>query len=611
MCGIVGGISTKNVVPVILEGLARLEYRGYDSVGVAIVDSNNKLLRERATGRVKELAEICAKNQNFNGLFGIGHTRWATHGGVNVGNAHPHFSNETLAIVHNGIIENYARHRAELKNQGYVFDSETDTEVIAHLIHSLLKKNNNLFESVKTAVSMLKGAYAIAVVSTDSPNEIVCARFGCPLVLGVGQNGMFFASDISALLPVTDKVVYLEDGDVAKLELSTYTIYDKTNNLVKRELGTSKLSKYNTELGQYSHYMQKEIFEQPYAILETLQSLGDKFYPEKFGDLATEIFKKINKVQIIACGTSLNAGHIAKYWIEEFTDIECNIDIASEYRYRRVAVNPDCLIVNISQSGETADTLAAVKYAYELGMTNSLSICNVPESSLVRLSKLHILTEAGPEVGVASTKAFTTQLVVLLYLTFTLAKVRGLLSAEAETEVMQNLRKLPHLITATLSLEKNIKGMAREIASTKNALFLGRNALYPIAIEGALKLKEISYIHAESYATGELKHGPLALIDKDMPCVVLMPSGLLLDKMESNIQEILARNGIVYLFTDSDSEVVKSCHKAIQLDTKDVVTYLLPIVYVVPLQLLSYHVAIFKGTDVDKPRNLAKSVTVE
>lgn len=611
MCGVVGGLSSKNIVPIILEGLSRLEYRGYDSVGVAVIDNQNKLIRERATGRVKELTAMCEKNNDFAGQIGIGHTRWATHGGVNVENAHPHFSNDSLAVVHNGIIENHAVLKAELITEGYRFDSETDTEVIAHLVHSIFKQNNDLFASVKLAISRLKGAYAIGVVSTTNTKELICARLGSPLVLGVGNNEMFFASDISALLPVTDQVVYLEDGDVAKLEHGSYIINDKNNNVVTRVVNTSSLSKYNTELGNYSHYMQKEIFEQPYAILNTLQSLRDKFYPEKFGRDAANIFKNITKVQIIACGTSLNAGNIAKYWIEEFTDLECSIEIASEYRYRKVSVNRDSLIVSISQSGETADTIAAIKYAHELGMMNSLAVCNVNESSLVRLSKLHILTEAGPEIGVASTKAFTTQLVVLLYLTFTLAKVRGLLSSAAEVEYMQNLRKLPHLITATFSMEDDIKAMAIKLAKKKNALFLGRNTLYPIAIEGALKLKEISYIHAESYATGELKHGPLALIDEDMPCVVLMPSQVLLDKVESNVQEILARKGIVYLFTDTNSAVNTHCKQVIQLRTQDVAAYLLPIIYVVPLQLLSYHVAICKNTDVDKPRNLAKSVTVE
>jgi len=611
MCGVVGGVSTKNVVPVILEGLARLEYRGYDSVGVAVIDSKNRLVRERATGRVKELSDLCVTNKDFMGICGIGHTRWATHGGVNIPNAHPHFSNDSIAVVHNGIIENYAGLKLELIRQGYKFDSDTDTEVIAHLIHSIFKENHDLFEAVKIVVSMLKGAYAIGVMGIDNPNVMICARLGSPLVLGIGNNETFFASDISALLPVTDKVVYLEDGDVAKLELNTYTVYDKNNRLVNRKINVSRLSKDSTELGNYSHYMQKEIFEQPYAILETLQSLSDKFYPEKFGLDAEKIFKNIDKVQIIACGTSFNAGYIAKYWIEELTGLECSVEIASEYRYRKVAVNKNSLIVNISQSGETADTIAAIKYAHELGMTNTLSICNVPESSLVRLSKLHILTEAGPEIGVASTKAFTTQLVVLLYLSFTLAKVRGFLDEKEELEAMQNLRKLPHLITAVLGLDEEIKAMATEIAGYKNALFLGRNVLYPIATEGALKLKEISYIHAESYATGELKHGPLALIDDDMPCIVLMPENLLLDKIESNVQEILARKGLVYLFTDNESDVTKACKKVITLNTKDVAPYLLPIIYVVPLQLLAYYVAICKNTDVDKPRNLAKSVTVE
>ncbi len=608
MCGIVGGLSERNVVPIILEGLSRLEYRGYDSVGVAVIEHTNKLNRERVTGRVKALTELCNTNK-LKGTIGIGHTRWATHGKVTEENAHPHFSQNKIAIVHNGIIENYASLREDLIKQGYIFESQTDTEVIVHLISSLYK--TDLLSAVKEAITKLHGAYAIGVICNDNPNEIICARFGSPLVLGVGINEMFFASDISALLPVTQKVVYLEEGDIAHIYMDNYTIYDSNNQEVQRTVNISTLSVSQTELGQYRHYMQKEIFEQPNAISETLLSLGNEFNADIFGADAHDIFKNIDKVQIIACGTSLNAGHIAKYWLEEYANIECTIDIASEYRYRPVVANKNTLIVNISQSGETADTLASVKYAHELGMLYSLSVCNVNESSLVRLSKLHILTQAGPEIGVASTKAFTTQLIVLLYLTFTIAKVRGRLNANEEIDIIDNLRKLPHLILDILALDPELISMAKEFEHKQHSLFLGRNTLYPVATEGALKLKEISYIHAESYAAGELKHGPLALIDKEMPSIVMMPSQLLMDKTRSNIQEVLARQGIVYVFTDIEDEFTNSCHKTIHMPTKDLPSYLLPILYAIPLQLLAYHTALIKGTDVDKPRNLAKSVTVE
>jgi len=608
MCGIVGGISERNIVPIILEGLSRLEYRGYDSAGVAIIDNNSELQRRRVTGRVNQLANLC-QSTNFKGNIGIGHTRWATHGGVSIDNSHPHFSNDLMAVVHNGIIENYSEIREELKQNGYIFESQTDTEVIVHLIHLFYIKHANLLLAVKAAIKKLHGAYAIGVISKNNLNEIVCARLGSPLILGVGINEMFFASDISALLPVTQKVVYLEDGDIAHLELSCFKVLDKEDRLVERKTNLSELSINQTELGLYRHYMQKEIFEQPQAIADTLQSLGNSFEPNLFGMDAVTIFKTINKVQIVACGTSNNAGMIAKYWIEEFAGIDCSVDLASEYRYRKIPPNKDTLIINISQSGETADTLSSIRYAHELGMTNSLSICNVPESSLVRLSKLHILTQAGPEIGVASTKAFTTQLVVLLYLAYTLTKVRGLL--QHEDKIIEQMRKLPQLVLDILTVEPSLKEMAKELEHKEHALFLGRNTLYPVAIEGALKLKEISYIHAESYAAGELKHGPLALIDNAMPIIVLMPTNLLLDKMKSNVQEILARQGTIYIFTDADDEILDKCYKTITLPTKDVPNYLLPILYTIPLQLLAYHTAIIKGTDVDKPRNLAKSVTVE
>ncbi|MCC2625469.1 MAG: glmS [Burkholderiales bacterium] len=609
MCGVVGGVSERNMVPIILEGLSRLEYRGYDSAGITVIGSSNKLARQRVTGRVEELAKICG-NENFRGLCGIGHTRWATHGGVTIDNAHPHFSNDKIALVHNGIIENYAPIREELKAKGYEFKSETDTEVIVHLIHSLYVTNKNLLLSVKEATKQLHGAYAIGVMCVDNPDEMVCARLGAPLILGLGIGEMFFASDISALLPVTQKVVYLEDGDVAIITRAGYKVYDAHDKEIFRKPNISELSVTQTELNGYRHYMQKEIFEQPDAIAQTLQSLGNSFNTNVFGRDAGKIFKQIDQVQIIACGTSYNAGMVAKYWIEDFAGLECRVDIASEYRYSKPPKRPNTLIVSLSQSGETADTLASVKYAHELGMTNTLAICNVAESSLTRLSKLSILTQAGPEIGVASTKAFTTQLVVLLYLANTLAMTKGhLTSNDAEARIRQ-MRCLPQLIIDTLKLEEQLKLIAKEMEYKQHALFLGRNTLYPIAVEGSLKLKEISYIHAEAYAAGELKHGPLALIDKEMPAIILMPGNLLHDKVKSNVQEVLARQGVVYLFTDTEEDVTAKCHRVVKMP-ENIAEYLLPIIYTIPLQLLSYHTAITKGTDVDKPRNLAKSVTVE
>lgn len=608
MCGVVGGIGERNVVSVILEGLSRLEYRGYDSVGVAIIGDNGNLMRQRVTGRVHQLTELCQQTK-FKAHVGIGHTRWATHGGVSETNAHPHFSKDTLAIVHNGIIENYVELRNELIQQGYVFDSETDTEVIVHLVHSIYVETKDLLTALKQAITRLHGAYAIGIINRENPEEILCARAGSPMVIGLGIEENYFASDISALLPVTQKFIYLEEGDIARITIDGYEIWDKDGNSVTRQVNISELSAAATELGHYRHYMQKEIFEQPKAVADTMQHLGNSFDPAIFGTEAENIFKSISKVQIIACGTSYNAGSIAKYWIEEFANLECAVDIASEYRYRKIPTNKDTLVISISQSGETADTMASIKYAIELGMTNTLAICNVPESSLVRLSKLKVLTQAGPEIGVASTKAFTTQLVVLLYLAFTLAKVRGQL--ENESSVIEEIRKLPHLVLEALSVEDDIKQIAKEFEYKHNALFLGRHTMAPVAMEGALKLKEISYIHAESYAAGELKHGPLSLIDKDMPVIVAMPHNLLADKVKSNIQEVLARQGQVYLFTDKDDELSKQCYRTVVIPAKDVPSYLAPIVYTIPMQLLAYHTAIAKGTDVDKPRNLAKSVTVE
>ena len=612
MCGIVGGVSGRNVVAVILEGLSRLEYRGYDSVGIAIIDDIGDLARVRTIDRVKTLGEICNAN-HFRGTIGIGHTRWATHGGVSEDNAHPHFSHECIGVVHNGIIENYAELKKELQLAGYVFTSQTDTEVIAHLIHSILQtQNGDWLKAVKLAIKRLHGAYAIGVINRDRPDELICARLGSPLVLGVGIEEMYFASDISALLPVTQKVIYLEEGDLSLIERDKFSIWDKNDQPVERHLQISELSAAASELGQYRHYMQKEIFEQPQVIADTMKYLGRKFDPAIFGAKAAKIFSQIDKVQIIACGTSYNAGSIARYWIEEYAGIECAVEIASEYRYRKMPVKPNTLIISISQSGETADTIASIKYAIDQGMDKTLAICNVPESSLIRLSQLNVLTKAGPEIGVASTKAFTTQLVVLLYLAFTLAKVHGRLSSEEESQIIEQIYRLPQYLLAGLSVEEEVKKIALEFEYKHNALFLGRHTMAPIAMEAALKLKEISYIHAESYAAGELKHGPLALIDKDMPVLVVMPNELLADKVKSNIQEVLARQGQVYLFTDDEeNDLIAQCYKSIVLPVKHAPEYLLPIIYTVPLQLLAYHTAIAKGTDVDKPRNLAKSVTVE
>lgn len=612
MCGVVGGISNKDTIQVILNGLSHLEYRGYDSVGVAVINFEEELMRKRIIGRVKTLSQMCEADAKFKGQAGIGHTRWATHGEVNVINAHPHLSHDIIAVVHNGIIENHHEIRDDLIAKGYIFESDTDTEAIAHLIHYFYIQNNNLLDAVQSATQKLLGAYAIGVLAKNSPHEVICAKLGSPLILGVGEGEMFFASDISALIQITQKIVYLEEGDIAKLTLANYKVINKNGEEVTRAYHLSSLNLNQANLGQYRYYMQKEILEQPRAISDTLQCLGEEFDPKVFGDKAWEIFNQITKVQIIACGTSYNAGLIAKYWIEEYANLECSVEIASEYHYRKVVVDTNCLIVNISQSGETADTLASVKYAHSLGMTNSLSICNVPESSLVRLSKLHVLTQAGIEIGVASTKAFTTQLVVLLYFAFTLAKVKGLLDKTQEEVIMKNLKHLPQLISQLFSIDSQIQEVANSLEHTQNALFLGRHVLYPIAIEGALKLKEISYIHAESYAGGELKHGPLALIDNKMPVIILMPSQLLVDKVKSGVQEILARQGMVYLFTDcKNSEVHSKCYKVVNLPLDNVPSYLIPILYVVPLQLLAYYTALAKGTDVDKPRNLAKSVTVE
>ena len=610
MCGIIGAVAQRNVVPILLEGLRRLEYRGYDSAGLAVLVDGG-LTRVRKPGRVAELeAEI--KNQKTHGNLGIAHTRWATHGNPSERNAHPHVSEDSLAVVHNGIIENHEALRLRLSGIGYTFTSDTDTEVIAHLIHFYFRQEKDLFQATRKAVAELKGTYAIGVICADAPNRMVCAREGSPLLIGVGIEEHFIASDVSALLPVTQKVVYLEEGDVADVGLLDFRIVDRSGKPVSRPVKISELSPDRAELSGYRHYMQKEIFEQPRALAETLEealSFGD-LNPRIFGEQAAETLSAVDSVTIIACGTSFHAAMVARYWLESVAGIPCSAEVASEYRYRDSVPNPKALIVTISQSGETADTLAALKHAKSLGHAHSLSICNAPESALVRESGLRFLTRAGPEIGVASTKAFTTQLTALLLLALVLGKLRGRISAEQEKAHLEALRHLPAMVNQVLLLEPQIAFWAERMAFKQHALFLGRGPHYPIAMEGALKLKEISYIHAEAYPAGELKHGPLALVDSDMPVVAIAPNDALLEKLKSNLQEVRARGGELYVLADQDSQM--QAQEGIHLiKLPEHAGLLSPILHTVPLQLLAYHAALHKGTDVDKPRNLAKSVTVE
>jgi glucosamine--fructose-6-phosphate aminotransferase (isomerizing) len=608
MCGIVGAASGRNIVPILIEGLLRLEYRGYDSAGLAIVA--NGLTRLRSTGRVAELAER-AKEQKTEGTLGIAHTRWATHGAPSERNAHPHVSGD-LAIVHNGIIENHDVMRRTLTAQGYTFVSDTDTEVIAHLIESIRKKGVELFQATREAVAKLEGAYAIAVVSADNPDRLVVARKGAPLLLGIGDGETFAASDVSALLQVTQRVIYLEEGDCAELTKAGYRILDVNGTPVQRPIHVSQLSAQSVELGPYRHYMQKEIFEQPGAVAATLENVfgARSLQPGLFGVEADEIFKGVTSVNIVACGTSYHAGVVARYWIESVAGLPCNVEIASEYRYRKSVPDPTGLFVTISQSGETADTLAALSYAKQMGYEKTLTICNVPESALMRQSRLRYLTRAGPEIGVASTKAFTTQLASLFLLTLVLARCRGKLTPDEEAQHLATLRHLPAALNVVLQVEERVIEWAKRFANKHHALFLGRGIHYPIALEGALKLKEISYIHAEAYAAGELKHGPLALVDAEMPVVAIAPNDALLEKLKSNLQEVRARGGELYVFADDDAHIEES--EAVHvIKLTDHAGLLSPILHVVPLQLLAYHAALQKGTDVDKPRNLAKSVTVE
>ena len=609
MCGIVGAVSTRNIVPILIEGLKRLEYRGYDSCGVAVF--NDGLQRARSVARVAELDEQISQS-GLSGFTGISHTRWATHGAPVTFNAHPHFSadksgTQRIALVHNGIIENYEEIRSELKALGYEFVSQTDTEVVAHLVNHLY--DGDLFHTVQKTVKRLSGAYAIAVFCKDEPHRVVGARFGCPLIVGLGNNENFLASDAMALAGATDQIVYLEEGDVVDLQRESICITDKNDAEVVRTINTVSAYSGAIDLGPYRHYMQKEIFEQPRAITDTLEGVH-AFVPELFGAQAAAVFNDIDAVHILACGTSLYSGMTAKYWLESVAGIPTQVEIASEYRYRTPAVNPNALIVVISQSGETADTLAALKYAKELGHRHSLAICNVGTSAMVRETELAYLTRAGVEIGVASTKAFSTQLAALFLLTLTLAKLRGRLSDDEERTHLKNLRHLPAAIQSVLALEPHIIAWADAFARKENALFLGRGLHYPIALEGALKLKEISYIHAEAYPAGELKHGPLALVTEEMPVVTIAPNDTLIEKLKSNMQEVRARGGQLYVFADADSRIVpnEGIH-VIRLPEH--YGLLSPILHVVPLQLLAYHTALARGTDVDKPRNLAKSVTVE
>ncbi|EKP0297399.1 glutamine--fructose-6-phosphate transaminase (isomerizing) [Aeromonas veronii] len=610
MCGIVGAVAQRDVAEILVEGLRRLEYRGYDSAGVAVFSANQPLQRVRRLGKVAELAKALDE-QPVHGGTGIAHTRWATHGEPSERNAHPHVS-EHIVVVHNGIIENHEELREELKALGYVFSSDTDTEVIAHLVHHELKSAGSLLAAMQTAVKQLRGAYGTVVMDSRDDSRVVVARSGSPLVIGRGIGENFIASDQMALLPVTRRFIFLEEGDVAEVTRRDVHIFDTNGNAVVREEQESELSHDAGDKGEYRHYMLKEIHEQPKAITNTLEGrLGsDHVVVESFGNGARAIFDKVEHVQIVACGTSYHSGMVARYWFEEIAGVSCDVEIASEFRYRKSVVRPNSLLVTLSQSGETADTLAALRLAKESGYMSSLAICNVPGSSLVRESDLAFMTRAGAEIGVASTKAFTTQLAGLLMLVASVGHCRGHLSAAAEAELVKALQALPLRIKESLALAKDIETLAEEFADKQHSLFLGRGSQYPIAMEGALKLKEISYIHAEAYAAGELKHGPLALIDAEMPIIVVAPNNDLLEKLKSNVEEVRARGGILYVFADADTGF-KSDETMRVMNLNHVEEVIAPIVYTVPLQLLSYHVALIKGTDVDQPRNLAKSVTVE
>lgn len=609
MCGIVGAIAGRDVVPVLIEGLKRLEYRGYDSSGIAVLDGA-QVRRVRRTGRVAEMAQA-AQAEQLGATLGIGHTRWATHGGVTEANAHPHIS-AGVALVHNGIIENHEAQREKLRALGYTFESQTDTEVIAHLIHHHLGSAGDLLTALQRTVKELTGAYALAVMSQAEPERFVCARMGCPLLIGVGEGENFVASDVSAIVQATRQVIFLEEGDTAELRRDGVRIFDGNDAPVERPLHLSDVSLASLELGPFRHFMQKEIHEQPRALADTIEAAIDaKGFPASlFGANAEAVLRDIEGVQILACGTSYYAGMTARYWIEAIAGLPCSVEIASEYRYRAAYANPKHLIVTISQSGETLDTMEALKYAKSLGHLHTLSICNVPESAIPRASELVCYTRAGAEIGVASTKAFTTQLAVLFQLTMVLGKLQGRVSDAEEAEYLEQLRFLPGSVQHALNLEPQIMAWAERFAPKENALFLGRGLHYPIALEGALKLKEISYVHAEAYPAGELKHGPLALVDAAMPVVVIAPNDRLLEKVKSNMQEVRARGGELFVFADQDSHFSDSEGVHV-IRTPRHAGVLSPVIHTIPVQLLAYHTALARGTDVDKPRNLAKSVTVE
>ncbi len=609
MCGIVGAVAQRDVAPILLEGLRRLEYRGYDSAGMAVLGPDGTLQRLRAVGKVRSLADRLAR-EPIAGTTGVAHTRWATHGAPTENNAHPHVSGERVVVVHNGIIENHAELRAELEAAGYAFTSDTDTEVIAHLVHRELSGGSGLLAAVTAAVAVLRGAYALGVVSVEEPGRLVAARSGSPLVVGAGIGEHFIASDVGALLPVTQRFAFLEEGDVVDLGRDGFRVYND-GAAVERPVRTTELTADAVERGEYRHYMLKEIFEQPAAVAETLEGrlVDDRLLEESFGTAAPDIFDGVRSVHIIACGTSFHAGQVARYWLEGLAGVPCHVEVASEFRYRRPVVPADALFVAISQSGETADTLAALREARTLGYRATLAICNVPESSLVREADLVLMTRAGPEIGVASTKAFTTQLVALMLLTLALGR-RHALDATSAAHLVRELRELPGRIEEVLGLNDEIRAIAERFTDKHHALFLGRGAHYPVAMEGALKLKEISYIHAEAYPAGELKHGPLALVDADMPVVAVAPNNELLEKLRSNLQEVRARGGELIVFADEHTGIQSGPGVEV-LPVAPVHDAISPIVFTVPLQLLAYHAAVFKGTDVDQPRNLAKAVTVE
>ena len=610
MCGIVGAVAQRDVAEILINGLHRLEYRGYDSAGVAVVDPNHELHRVRCLGKVKALDEAVAVKPLIGGT-GIAHTRWATHGEPSEANAHPHTSGN-FAVVHNGIIENHEELRELLKSRGYVFNSQTDTEVIAHLVEWEMRTAATLLEAVQKTVKQLTGAYGMVVLDREHPEHLVAARSGSPLVIGLGIGENFLASDQLALLSVTRRFIYLEEGDIAEITRRTVDIYDANGQKVEREVHESNLENNAAEKGKFRHFMQKEIYEQPNALINTMEGriLHNNVIVDAIGNGASEILEKVEHIQIVACGTSYNAGMTARYWFEALAGVSCDVEIASEFRYRKFVTRPNSLLVTISQSGETADTLAALRLAKEKGYMAALTICNVSSSSLVRESDLAFMTRAGVEVGVASTKAFTTQLAALLMLVTAIGKVKGNISNEQEVEIVKALQSLPAEVEKALSFDKDIEALAEDFAEKNHALFLGRGEFYPIAMEASLKLKEISYIHAEAYAAGELKHGPLALIDADMPVIVVAPNNELLEKVKSNIEEVRARGGQLYVFADKEAGFTPS--EGMKIITMPKVNEIIaPIFYTVPMQLLSYHVALIKGTDVDQPRNLAKSVTVE